>query len=124
MGDKVEWHNFTPNLTESYLGSSFVLNFSESESFSLTTQEAQFHGRAVVATRCGGPEEIVVDGETGILVPIADISAMKEAIERLIADSSLRREMGKAGYYSVRDKFSGLHTTEKLSVLLGSIIKK
>ncbi|MGC3946016.1 MAG: glycosyltransferase [Chryseolinea sp.] len=122
--DRIEFLSFSSNLGEHYLEAALVLNFSESESFSLTTLEAQFYGRPVIATRCGGPEEIVSDGETGILVPVRDVEAMTKAIERLISSSELREKMGKSGYSHVREKFSHENTIEKLAEIFHSAIKK
>ena len=51
----------------------------------------------MVASRVGGVVEIVVDAETGYLVPPGDEGALAAAIERLLADSSLRRRLGAAG---------------------------
>jgi glycosyltransferase involved in cell wall biosynthesis len=70
---------------------------SQTESFGLTQLEAMGAGRPIVATRCGGPEEIVVDGETGILVPINDPEAMAEAIISLADNREKRRQMGLSG---------------------------
>ena len=49
-----------------------------------------------IAPREGGPLEIVVDGETGSLIPPRDPIALASAIDRLVADPELRRRMGAA----------------------------
>lgn len=71
-----------------------LLNFSQSESFSQTCVEAGRLGRPVVATRCGGPEEIILDGETGFLVHQGDTVAAAEAMCILAMNPVLRRDMG------------------------------
>lgn len=83
-----------------------VLNFSESESFSHTCLEACAYGRPIIATRCGGPEEIVDDGVSGLLVPVGDVRAMAEAIRTLSTDAPLRQRMGESGRLIVRVRFS------------------
>jgi glycosyltransferase involved in cell wall biosynthesis len=67
------------------------------ESFGLVVAEAQASGLPVVATRIGGPAEIVVDGETGYLVPEEDPDAIAEAVLRLVSNFEVLREMGTAG---------------------------
>jgi glycosyltransferase involved in cell wall biosynthesis len=54
-------------------------------------------GRPVVATTMGGIPEVVIDGETGLLVPPGDPVALAAALGRLIGDASLRRRLGRAG---------------------------
>lgn len=59
--------------------------------------EAGAAGVPVVGTRVGGVPEMMHEGETGLLVPLFDIPALTEAIERLLMDPDLRRLMGRAG---------------------------
>jgi glycosyltransferase involved in cell wall biosynthesis len=63
---------------------------SRTEGFSLTTVQAMACGVPVVATRCGGPEEIVIDGKAGSLVPPASPGALADAIHAVITDERLR----------------------------------
>ncbi len=59
--------------------------------------EAMMTGLPVVATDIRGSREEVVDGETGLLVPVADPAALALALDRLARDPALRRRMGEAG---------------------------
>jgi glycogen synthase len=70
---------------------------SRRDGFPITCAEALAHGRAVVATAVGGLPDMVVDGETGLLVPPGDPDALRTAIDRLLADRELRQRMGEAG---------------------------
>ncbi len=70
---------------------------SEREHFGRVLIEAMAGGRPVVATAAGGVPEIVVDGETGLLVPPGDPEAMADAIGRVLADAALAGRLGKAG---------------------------
>jgi glycosyltransferase involved in cell wall biosynthesis len=67
------------------------------EPFGLVVLEAMATGKPVVATAHGGPAEIVVDGETGLLVPPRDAERMAAALVSLIAEPERARAMGRAG---------------------------
>jgi glycosyltransferase involved in cell wall biosynthesis len=69
------------------------------------TLEAMASGRPVVGTRVGGIPEMIVDGETGLLVPAADPPALAGAISRLIQDSRLRSRMADAARARAREAF-------------------
>jgi glycosyltransferase involved in cell wall biosynthesis len=67
-----------------YDASDVLLVTSNRESFGLTIVEAMARGVPVVATRCGGPEELISDGETGFLVDIGDTEAMADRVAVLL----------------------------------------
>lgn len=67
------------------------------EPFGIVALEAMAAGRPVVASRIGGLADLVADGETGLLVPPGDPDALRAAIERLLANPTLRDAMGAAG---------------------------
>jgi len=60
----------------------------------------------VVATRAGGIPEVVVNGETGLLVPPKSPAALAKAILRIYEDRELGRRLGQKGYEVVHQKFS------------------
>lgn len=83
----------------------FVLS-SRWEGFGLVVTEAMACELPVVATRCGGPEEIVVDGETGYLCAAGDPAALAAEVERLMAKGQAERErMGERGRRRVETRF-------------------
>ena len=67
---------------------------SRRDGFPVTCAEAMAHGRAVVATAVGGLPDMIVDEETGLLVPPGDGRALRAAIDRLLADPALRSRLG------------------------------
>ena len=83
-----------------------VLHTSDREPFGRVLIEAMAVGRPVVAPREGGPQVIVVDGETGILVPPRDPDALAAAIVELITDPARREAMGRAGRARAEAVFS------------------
>jgi glycosyltransferase involved in cell wall biosynthesis len=66
------------------------------EGFGMACLEAMAHGRPVVASDTGGLRDLVVDDETGLLVPPGDVPALRGALERILADADLRVRLGVA----------------------------
>jgi glycosyltransferase involved in cell wall biosynthesis len=68
--------------------------------------EAMMAGKPVVGTRIAGTDEVVVDGETGILVPPQQPLELARAIRSILADPALGKRMGAAGRDRVLSHFS------------------
>lgn len=102
--DRIKFNDFTPSAA-AFEGAFAALNLSESESFSLVCQEASATGLAVIATRSGGPEEIIRDGETGFLVPIGSVEEVAKAMDRLLTDPAMAQRMGQAGQRLMQHRF-------------------
>jgi glycosyltransferase involved in cell wall biosynthesis len=66
------------------------------EPFGIVVNEAMSRGRAVIGTAPGGHGEMIVDGETGLIVPGGDVEALAAAMRRLIEDRELRERLGAA----------------------------
>lgn len=69
---------------------------SDWEGTPLAVMEAMAAGLPVVASAVGGVPELVVDGETGLLIPARDAAALAEALERMAAQPAVRAAMGSA----------------------------
>ncbi len=83
----------------------FVLPSSE-EGLGIVLLEAMASGTPVVSTRCGGPETIIVDGETGFLTPVGDAQALAARMRQLLESPQLRRDMGAGGRRTIEARFS------------------
>ena len=75
------------------------------EGLPLVVLEAMAQARPVVATTVGGTAELVVDGETGVLVPAGDTAALADALEGLLRDPERARRLGEAGRRRVAAEF-------------------
>jgi glycosyltransferase involved in cell wall biosynthesis len=76
------------------------------ESFGIVALEAMASGRPVIASRVGGLEDVVVNGETGILVEPGSEEQLAEAIETLLGDEGYRRRLGANARRLVEEKYS------------------
>ncbi|AYM59368.1 glycosyltransferase family 4 protein [Agrobacterium fabrum] len=88
------------------------------EPFGRVVVEAMMCGRPVVATRGGGVTEIIRDGETGLLVPPGDASALAAALGTILSDPALAQRLGQSGREDVSDRFSLQETCRSVSALL------
>ena len=97
-------------LERRYERAAIVVCPSRSEGFGIVCAEAMAHGKPVVAGAVGGLVNLVEHERTGLLVPPRDPPALRAALERLLADPSLRRRLGAAG----REKIVAGYSWEKV----------
>jgi glycosyltransferase involved in cell wall biosynthesis len=83
----------------------FVLA-STDEGLSIATMEAMAARRPVVVTKSGGPQEIVEDGKTGLLVPPADAGAMAAKVLQVLNDPELGQQLGRNARLAIEGRFS------------------
>ncbi|MDF2924931.1 MAG: glycosyl transferase family 1 [Paenibacillaceae bacterium] len=77
------------------------------EAFGLVNVEAMATGVPVIAAEAGGMKEIVVQNETGLLIPVDALTAgIVGGVSRLLADPSVQRRMGEAAGVRVREQFT------------------
>ncbi|WP_114835788.1 glycosyltransferase family 4 protein [Agrobacterium tumefaciens] len=88
------------------------------EPFGRVVVEAMMCGRPVVATRGGGVTEIIRDGETGLLVPPGEPSALAAALGRVLSDPALAERLAQKGREDVSQRFSLEETCRSVSALL------
>jgi glycosyltransferase involved in cell wall biosynthesis len=86
IGEDVRFKGYAGNIDKILPHYDALVVPSRGESFSLVTVEAMASGVPVVATRCGGPEEIIDDGRSGLLVNVCDYRGLAEAIEKMLDD--------------------------------------
>jgi glycosyltransferase involved in cell wall biosynthesis len=79
---------------------------STTEGFSIACIEAMACGVPVVATRSGGPEQIIEDGVSGLLVPVSDAAALATAIAHVANTPVLSRRLIDAGMLRVRERYA------------------
>ena len=93
----------------------------DSEGSPVAVMEAQLSGLPVIATRHAGIPDVVMEGETGLLVEEGDVEAMAMAMLRLIDDPELAARFGRAGRQRILQKFTVAHHLQQVSELLDRV---
>jgi glycosyltransferase involved in cell wall biosynthesis len=99
------------------------VNLSRNESFGVSVLEAGASGKPVVVSAVGGLIEVVLPELTGITVAPDNIAQAAEAIERLVLDEKLRKNMGVAGRHFVKDNYDWEMCLATMDALYKSLIK-
>ena len=116
---RIVFHGFVPNPLQRMAEMTCTAVPSRIEPFGLVALEAQGVGVPVVGFTQSGVAEIVVDGVTGSIVPHGDLTAMKNALLRILRDPKMAGEMGRAAWQRARDVFSLERHVERLEKLYG-----
>jgi len=99
----------------------FVLPSIFQDPFPTVVLEAMAAALPVVATDSGGSVEMVIDGETGFLIPVGNVELAAEVLEKLIINPELRLEFGKAGRKRVLAEYSLEAFEDKMKSVYGKI---
>jgi glycosyltransferase involved in cell wall biosynthesis len=97
---------------------------SREEAFGVAVLEAAACGRPTIASRVGGVPEVLRDGETGLLVPPGNKTALAQAMLRLARDPKTCRSLGETGRAMVQEKFLWSESLDSMSQLYESVIHR
>lgn len=100
----------------------FVLPSVKPEPFGRVTVEAMTQGLAVIGTNHGGTIELIEDGVTGMLVPPSDPGSLADAIELLLADRSLREEIGRAAAIFAKQNFDLARHGDRMRNVISELV--
>ena len=92
------------------------------EGFGLTVAEAMWKSRPVVASRIGGIQDQIVDGESGMLVDPSDLESTAAAIDGLLGDPARAQAVGAAARGRVRASFLGTRHLVQYTELLAKML--
>jgi glycosyltransferase involved in cell wall biosynthesis len=84
----------------------------EPEPWGLVLAEAMAAGRAVIGAAAGGPLEMIVDGQNGLLAPPGDAAALAGSMESLFRQPDLRRALGEAARKYAEQHFDRFRAAE------------
>jgi glycosyltransferase involved in cell wall biosynthesis len=116
LKDRVLWLPFQDDVAALYRVCDVNLLISSEEGFGRTIIEAGACGLPSIGARTGGIPEIIVEGETGWLVPPGDANALADALIKAAGERELLRRMGEAARTRVVEKF-------ELGATVGSTVK-
>lgn len=118
LEDIVTFDGYVDNVKEVIFQAHVILNFSVSESFSRVCVEAASYGRPVIATKSGGPQEIISHGESGFLVNVGDLISMSKYISWFSENANEVPIMGEKARYIVNKNFSFDNFTRDINKLI------
>jgi glycosyltransferase involved in cell wall biosynthesis len=123
MEDKVIFTGYRQDVPELMSSMDVVVHASiRPEPFGMVVIEGMLMAKPVVATRAGGPLDIVVDGETGFLVEPADPQAMAEKLLLLLSRPELRYSMGTSGRARIIEHFSSARHAARVSSIYEQLL--
>lgn len=105
----IEWWGWQTDMRVAFAACHMVVLPSFGEGLPTILLEAASCGRPIVATNVPGCRDVVIDRVNGLLVPPNDPKALRLAIEELIDNPVLRREMGREGRRIAERRFSSRH---------------
>jgi glycosyltransferase involved in cell wall biosynthesis len=106
VGARVVFLGYREDVASILAAANLLVLPSHDEGLPLVVLEAMAAGRPVVATPVGGTPELVVDGETGLLVPAGDAHALAAALDTLLADGARAAALGAAGRRRFEERFT------------------
>ncbi len=122
LEDRVVFTGFCDDVPGVFAALDVVVLTSDNEAFGRVLIEAMAAAKPVVATRCGGVPEIVLAGQTGLLVPISDAHATAEATGALLVDGEKARAFGAAGLERVRKEFSIAAHVQQVEAIFAEVL--
>lgn len=123
---QVEWLGTLPNseIARFYQNLDVVVVPSRQESFGVTAVEGSACARPIIASRVGGLPEVVLDGETGIMVEPENIGKLTEAMKRMIEHPEERERMGRAGREFVLRNYDWEENVTKMEEVYREVLRE
>ena len=128
IGDKITWHG--PNAQRAVLEAcrnadifvlaSRIAEDGDRDGLPNVLLEAQSQGLPCISTRVSAIPELIINDETGLLVPQENPEALADALARMISDPLLRHRLGQAGLKRVRETFSHEGGANRIAAKFGN----
>ena len=117
----VHWAGSRPDARRLQPAFDIAVGPSREEGLPNAILEAAAAGRPIVTTRAGGGE-MLTDGRTGLLVPIGDPAALRDALDRLLGDPAFAAGLGAAAAVEVMDQFGVQRLVDETLALPAALV--
>lgn len=122
IGERVIFTGYRRELLPAYASFDIFLLTSRREGLPNSLLEAMAMGVPVVTTDVAGAKELVVDGQTGFVLPQGDVAGIAQALITLSGDDRVRKQMGQAGRERVEREFSFAARMQRIEDLYEQVI--
>ena len=121
---KIELTSWIQDIAKFNAGMDLICLTSNNEGTPVSLIEAQAANIPVITTDVGGVRDIVLDGETGFIVPKNDVASLSDKMRLLIEDENLRKKMSQNGWTFVEHKFHYTTLVKNMEEYYNSLIVK
>jgi glycosyltransferase involved in cell wall biosynthesis len=124
LGERVEFLGHSDDVPALLAASDAFVLPSLFEGTPLALLEAMAAGKAVVTSAIAGVDEVVSDGETGLLVRPGDPDALAEALRRVVGDAELRARLGAAARLRAEAEHSAVGSTRRVTAVYDELLRE
>jgi glycosyltransferase involved in cell wall biosynthesis len=124
IGDSVSLVGHCDDMPAWYRSLDLLVSASRQEGLPIALLEGMAAGLPLVATRVGEVPSLILNGVTGLLIPVEDVSALASAISTLLRDSTLRQSLGAAGRERIASSYSAERMTGEYLGLYQHVVKQ
>jgi glycosyltransferase involved in cell wall biosynthesis len=123
IADNVDFLGYREDLPSIYAAFDLFFLSSRREGICNSLLEAMAMEVPIVATDVGGTKELMINGQTGYLLPPGDVEGMAQALISFVRNEGLRRNMRKAGRDHIEDKFSFSSRLRRIETLYEKVVE-
>ncbi|NPV46616.1 MAG: glycosyltransferase family 4 protein [Armatimonadetes bacterium] len=122
IGEATVFTGFRADIPQLLAVSDIMVLPSRQEPFGIVIVEAMLAGKPVVVCDTGGPPEIVVHGETGLVVPTWQVGPLADAVCALLGDPQTAQRMGRAGRLRALEHFDVRQAVRKVEAVYDQVL--
>jgi glycosyltransferase involved in cell wall biosynthesis len=124
LGRCIHFLGYRSDIPEIFARIDILVSAAKIEPFGRTIIEAMAAGKPVVATRSGGPEEIIEDGVSGFLVDVGDDAAMAVRLAELLSNPHKIKAMGEQARLSVKRSFNLFDSVRRIEAIFDEVLNR